>query len=86
MTNRTVCPNPKGCDGELYARADGLPGKWCPKCGYRIAGQSASGPRGCPNPNGCDGELYARADGVPGTWCPKCGYVISGNAPSAGRN
>ena len=36
MTNSKVCPNPKGCDGELYARADGIPGEWCPKCGYII--------------------------------------------------
>ena len=78
MTNRTVCPNPRGCDGELYARADGLPGQWCPKCGYLLSGGSALAR--CSNPNGCDGELYARADGVPGEWCPKCGYVIAGTA------
>jgi len=75
MTNSTVCPNPKGCDGELYARVDGLPGQWCPKCGY-VLSDGASGKRtGCSNP-GCDGELYARADGIPGQWCPKCGHVI----------
>jgi ssDNA-binding Zn-finger/Zn-ribbon topoisomerase 1 len=77
MTNSTVCPNPRGCDGELYARADGLPGQWCPKCGYMLSADSASGKRaGCSNPKGCDGELYARADGITGQWCPKCGYVI----------
>ena len=72
MTTINRCPNPRGCDGELYARADGVPGQWCPKCGY-VFGQGGSRPR-CPNPAGCDGELYARADGVSGQWCPKCGY------------
>jgi hypothetical protein len=33
---RAGCSNPKGCDGELYARADGITGQWCPKCGYVI--------------------------------------------------
>ena len=66
----TRCPNPKGCDGELYARADGVPGLWCPKCGYIFSER-------CPNPKGCDGELYARADGVPGLWCPKCGQPVA---------
>jgi len=28
--------------GELYARADGLPGKWCPKCGYTLGGMTPS--------------------------------------------
>jgi predicted RNA-binding Zn ribbon-like protein len=75
MTKSKVCPNPKGCDGELYARADGVPGDWCPKCGYLLSdGSSGKGP-GCSNP-GCGGELYARADGIPGQWCPKCGNVL----------
>jgi FADH2 O2-dependent halogenase len=34
MNTKARCPNPKGCDGELYARTDGVPGMWCPKCGY----------------------------------------------------
>jgi len=28
------CPNPRGCDGELYARTEDGSTLWCPKCGF----------------------------------------------------
>lgn len=73
MTTINRCPNPAGCDGELYVRADGVPGEWCPRCGF-IFREDGSHVR-CPNPS-CHGELYARAEGT-GAWCPRCGFVFS---------
>jgi hypothetical protein len=77
MTMNAKCPNPKGCNGELYARADTSGESWCPICGY-VLGVGAGFPsvRRCPNPAGCDGELYARSDTPGNAWCPKCGYVL----------
>ncbi|HKB69287.1 MAG TPA: hypothetical protein VKH46_00465 [Thermoanaerobaculia bacterium] len=43
MTTRAKCPNPKGCDGELYARTDPPGEAWCPKCGYVFRRQDAPG-------------------------------------------
>ncbi|HET9793475.1 MAG TPA: hypothetical protein VFS34_03350 [Thermoanaerobaculia bacterium] len=77
MTTSGKCPNPNGCDGELYARADASGEEWCPKCGYVLhAGKPAKAVRHCPNPDGCDGELYARVDASGEEWCPTCGYVF----------
>ena len=83
MTMNTKCPNPRGCDGELYARADASGDAWCPKCGYVLSVASSSPIRRCPNPRGCDGELYARADASGEAWCPTCGYVFRPAARSS---
>ena len=86
MMTSSRCPNPAGCDGELYARAESSGEAWCPKCGYVLT-TAAGSPRGahCPNPAGCDGELYARDD-VGDAWCPKCGFVFRHPAADAARN
>ena len=44
MNTKARCPNPKGCDGELYARTDGVPGMWCPKCGYVFSSERSENP------------------------------------------
>ena len=48
MATRTKCPNPKGCDGELYARTDAPGEAWCPKCGYVY--RRGDAPRPAPEP------------------------------------
>lgn len=84
MTTRAKCPNPRGCDGELYARADASGDEWCPECGFVYRRGIAVKTARCPNPAGCDGELYARADESGEEWCPACGYVFRrGAGPSA---
>jgi hypothetical protein len=82
MTTNAKCPNPKGCDGELYARSEASGESWCPKCGY-VLGQAGRRERDrrCPNPAGCDGELYARDGGTGEAWCPKCGYSFGRQTP-----
>jgi len=50
MTTKRRCPNPKGCDGELYARADDVPGLWCPKCGYVFRSQKRDDSAGTGRP------------------------------------
>ncbi len=80
MTTMSKCPNPAGCDGDLYARAE-TGDTWCPKCGFVLGASGASRDgRHCPNPEGCDGELYARGGASDEAWCPKCGYLFSRGA------